>query len=70
MRKCVVGVVVLKLFVGETGTVLYTTVLSGPIVLAESATAAAKKWTYEPYIFDGKPVRYETQATEKFRAPR
>ncbi len=69
MRECVEGIVVLELIVGETGAVLHTTVLSGPTKLAEAATGAAKKWMYEPYILDGKPVRYKTQATEKFQIP-
>ena len=69
MAECVEGEVVLRLIVSDTGAISRVSVLSGPTVLADSAIAAAKKWMYEPYILDGKPVRYKTQATEKFRAP-
>jgi bla regulator protein blaR1 len=69
MLKCVEGEVVMGLIVSKTGAVSHVAVLSGPTVLADSAMAAAKKWMYEPYILDGKPIRYRTRATEKFRTP-
>lgn len=56
----VTGDVVLHTIIGRDGRIAELTVVSGPLLLAESAIKAVKQWEYRPYLLNGKPVEVET----------
>jgi TonB family protein len=51
------GEVVLKIVVSETGDVESAEVVSGHPVLAKAAVDAVKKWKFQPFIRNSKPVK-------------
>ncbi len=63
------GPVVLDALVGEDGNVREVQVTSGPPLLAKAAAQAVKRWRYEPYQLNGKPVAIHNQITIQFRLP-
>ena len=54
------GQVVVKIHVSEAGDVEAAEVVSGDPVFVDSALEAAKKWKFEPFIKDGKPIKVST----------
>ena len=50
-----------KILVSETGDVESAEIVSGDPILAKSAMDAVKKWTFKPFIKNGKPVRVSTR---------
>jgi protein TonB len=42
-------------------------VVSGPLMLRESALDSLKRWKYEPSSLNGDPVEVQMQITIKFR---
>jgi TonB family protein len=63
------GAVVLRGLVGTDGKVRNLKALSGHPVLAQAAMDAVRKWQYEPYKLNGKPVPMETEITVNFKLP-
>jgi protein TonB len=63
------GAVKLDALVGEDGNVHQVTVTSGPPLLANAAAQAVKRWRYEPFQLNGKPVSMHNQITIQFRLP-
>jgi len=63
------GMVVLDLHVGQDGRVRKVTLVNGPPVLAQAATAAVKQWRFKPYQVSGRPAEMQTRITLNFRLP-
>jgi TonB family protein len=54
------GTVDLQIWIDEQGNVYATRTLSGPDTLAPAAADAVKKWKYQPFMFNGEPVKAAT----------
>lgn len=54
------GTVVLKAKISKTGTVEALAVVSGPVLLQQSALDAVKEWTYKPFLLNGNPTEVKT----------
>jgi TonB family protein len=63
------GAVVLDALVGEDGNVREVQVTSGPPQLANAATQAVKRWRYQPFQLNGRPVSMHNQITIQFKLP-
>ena len=50
----------------KQGEVINTRVVSGIPMLNQAATDAVKKWIYEPYRVNSKPVLCRFEVTVKF----
>jgi protein TonB len=50
------GSVIVEVTISEKGDVVAARAVSGPQMLRESATAAARRWKFKPATRDGKPV--------------
>jgi TonB family protein len=61
------GLVVMDAVIAPDGTVKRLRPVSGPDLLAQSATAAVQSWKFEPYLSSGKPVEVETTIAIEFR---
>ena len=61
------GLVVMDAVIAPDGTVKRLRPVSGPDLLAQSATAAVQSWKFEPYLSGGKPVEVETTIAVEFR---
>ena len=61
------GTVVLNAVVNAEGAVTQVKTISGPELLAQTATDAVRWWRYEPYLVNGQPVPVETTITVNFR---
>ncbi len=53
------GTVVLHAVISTSGSVKDLHVVSGPIMLQQSALDAVKNWKYRPYLFNNQPVEFE-----------
>jgi TonB family protein len=63
------GSVLLDATIAEDGTVRSTSVVSGPALLAQAATAAVRNWRYSPAILGGKPTETVMRITVVFKLP-
>jgi TonB family protein len=63
------GDVVFRIIVGTDGRVEEIHLRRGKPFLIEAAAKAVSKWQYEPYMFNGNAVEFETSATVHFRLP-
>ena len=54
------GTVRLRAVIGIDGTVTKLDVISGHPLLVQVALEAVRQWTYQPMLFDGKPVEVDT----------
>ena len=61
------GVVVLQATISRTGTIENLRVISGPIMLQQSALNAVRDWRYRPYLLNGEPVEVETTVNVIFQ---
>ena len=61
------GLVVMDAVIAPDGTVKRLRSVSGPDLLAQSATAAVQSWKFEPYLSSGKAVEVETTIAIEFR---
>jgi TonB family protein len=61
------GLVVLDAVIAPDGSVKRLRPVSGPDLLAQSATAAVQSWKFEPYLSSGKPVEVDTTIAVEFR---
>jgi len=66
MDKQLQGQVWIKILVSEPGTVEEAEIFSGDPILATAALDAVKKWTFKPFIKDGKPVKVRTKVPFDF----
>lgn len=62
------GKVLVDLTVSEDGSVEKVDVVSGNPVLGGAAVAAGKKWTFKPFLVDGKPEKAIVRVTFDFGA--
>jgi protein TonB len=60
------GDVVLGVTLSAKGTVEHVTQIDGNPLLAQAATAAVRKWKYEPATLNGRPTRSTLQVLMKF----
>jgi TonB family protein len=60
------GYVVMHAKIDPKGKVIDVKVLSGPPMLCDSARDAVKKWTYKPYLLNGRAVFVLTAVTVGF----
>lgn len=60
------GTVVLTIVVDRHGSVANVQLISGHPALAPAAIDAVKRWKYEPYLLNDKPVEIETQVEVTF----
>jgi TonB family protein len=66
-RAKLFGVVIMRLRVGEDGTVTDVDVIQHlEMGLSESAAKAARSWTYEPTLVDAKPVEVMLEERVRF----
>jgi TonB family protein len=63
------GAVVLELHIGTNGSVEDVAVVSGPPILAQASSDAAKQWKFKPRVVNGSPVEMQTRVTFDFRLP-
>jgi len=61
------GLVVMDAVIAPDGSVKRLRPVSGPDLLAQSATAAVQSWKFEPYLSSGKPVEVQTTIAIEFR---
>ncbi len=54
------GTVVLEAFISKTGAIENLRVVSGPVMLRQSALDAVRTWRYRPYKLNNEPVEIET----------
>jgi TonB family protein len=64
------GTVVLAATVMEDGTVRDVKVVQGSPVLAQPAVDAVKRWRYQPFVLDGKPVKNSVVINIDFTFPK
>lgn len=60
-QKQVQGEVMLKVLVNEQGDVEHAEVVSGDPVLVPAALDAIKKWKFEPFYKNGRPIKVATK---------
>jgi len=60
------GVVVIDVFVDETGKVSSMRVLSGSALLTDAAIEAVRRWKYEPARLNGEAIATHTQVSVNF----
>lgn len=60
------GTVVLAATISKTGTIKNLQVVSGPVMLRESAVDAVRTWRYKPYKLDNRPTEIETTINVTF----
>jgi outer membrane biosynthesis protein TonB len=58
---------VLQAEIGKEGTIQHLQLISGDPILAVAAIDAVKKWKYNPYQYQGRPVAMETQVVVNFQ---
>jgi protein TonB len=67
MQAMVDGDVVIHAVIDKNGNVTEATVISGPMMLQNSALDAVRRWKYAPSTLNGEPVSADTTVTVKFR---
>jgi protein TonB len=60
------GIVIVELFLDETGTVVDARLMRPIPMLEEAAMAAVKQWRFQPTIIDGRPVPARLTVTVNF----
>ncbi len=55
--QLVPGLVKVEVLVGQDGRVIFARQVSGRVEIGGLAVAAARKWTFQPALFEGKPVQ-------------
>ncbi len=60
------GDVVIRATIDKNGRVTHTEVVSGPVMLRQSALDALGRWKYEPSKLDGQPVAVQMLVTIRF----
>lgn len=65
-QERVTGTVKLKIVVDKSGRVVSVKVISGDRLLAGAAIDAVKQWEYQPFVFNGEPVKVESTVKVNF----
>jgi protein TonB len=65
-RQRVQGEVVMDALVDETGKVVETTVISGPLALQSAAREAVRGWKYAPARLNGEPIPVHATVNVRF----
>ena len=66
-ERHVQGTVVLHVIIGKQGTIRDLELVSTPDdALAESAMDAVRRWTYQPYLLNGKPTDVDSRITVNY----
>ncbi|HUO16332.1 MAG TPA: energy transducer TonB [Verrucomicrobiae bacterium] len=60
-QKQIQGEVIVEVIISQAGTVERARAISGDPILAQAALEAAKKWTFKPYIKNGRPAKVATR---------
>jgi len=60
------GAVIFTALIGADGKVTHLIPESGPQMLRQESMDTVSKWTYRPYVLQGKPVPMLTTITAKF----
>jgi TonB family protein len=60
------GTVIVSVKVSEDGRVVRATATSGPAQLRDAAAETVQRWTYRPYVVDGKAVAVRSTVTVMF----
>lgn len=60
------GTVVLSVVVNREGKVTRVAAISGPVLLRDAARESVQKWTYNPYLLNGKAVSVQTTVMVDF----
>lgn len=60
MESRVKGTVVLYVDISNKGDVVFVGVISGPKLLTQPVLNAVRKYKYQPYKLNGKPIEVET----------
>jgi TonB family protein len=60
------GQVIVKMIVDEQGNVVDVIAENGDPIFQKPALDAARKWKYQPYLKDGKPVRFSVRVPFNF----
>ena len=60
------GTVVIQATISRSGVIENPHVVSGPVMLRQSALDAVKNWRYKPYMLDGGPVEVDTTVNVNF----
>src|SRR5882762_2202641 len=63
------GKVALQATIAKDGSVRNVKVVSGPAILARSATDAVRQWKYKPYLLNGEPIEVQTDININFVPP-
>lgn len=61
------GTVVLQATISRTGTIENLRVISGHLMLQQSALDAVRQWQYKPYLLNGESVEVETTINVIFK---
>jgi protein TonB len=60
------GTVVIQATISKTGSIENPHVVSGPVMLRQSALDAVKTWRFRPYMISNEPVDVETTVNVNF----
>jgi protein TonB len=60
------GTIVLAVIISKTGTVENLRVVSGPVMLRDSAVNAVRTWHFKPYVLNAQPMAIETIINLRF----
>ena len=60
------GTVVIQATISKSGSIENPHVVSGPVMLRQSALDAVKTWRFRPYMLSGEPVDVETTVNVNF----
>lgn len=63
------GTVLLRATISPSGRITKVKSVSGNPVLATAASEAVRRWIYEPFRLNGKPIEMETTVTVNFNPP-
>lgn len=58
--------VTLSAVVDRGGSVVYMEYLDGPVEVVDAAMKAAKQWSYQPTLMNGKPTMVKTSIVVPF----
>jgi TonB family protein len=66
-KQKVQGPVTLHVIVAADGSVKQASILKGDPLLTDAAVEAVRKWRFQPFVADGKPITGERDVTINFR---
>jgi len=60
------GAVIFEALINTEGKIVHLVPISGPAMLRQPSLDVVSKWTYRPYVLNGKPVPIETTINVTF----